>query len=507
MREVEASLEDILKEARIVYLCTDSNSDEGQDGIPNRVARFITSHISHIVKEAQVSTVAEPVPSKRRDPISTLLWKREMQKIEAKRAGNAAQSSMTNWLVARGIESSGSGTKVHSNTVFDLSAEDAMLALVDEDTKASFDMQKTVVEELESEAGRGESEAVQELRESLDSVESERLTVQEKIAKLKAALVVLETQDEELAQQIGSLKGSILKQQLDDGERAKKLNDQLEQAKAVLKYGNSIKSLAVTLTTYSKSMKKAARHFDESNKVESSASSKMFLFLQHVRNYFLSEAECLQQLRHRIHLNRLELSDLQLDLGQCEGAGLDINAIELEESIAIKKTQINADSKRVASFLDDASVLFEEMIGRLEEYSVAAKAEDGGLEPVHLSILQGVPAAVKILKIPNATARLEDFMSSIELTDEESVNNFKVLSEASSVSKPPPPPPVPRKPLQPSITQQENISPRLTWARKAIPSTSTTARKSLLDIQKEELESKCHAKPEEAVEAAKDQED
>jgi hypothetical protein len=418
-----------------------------------------------------------------------------MQKVEAKRAGSSAQTALKallGALVGGDMKQSPGGPTRRVD--LDLSHDDAVLVLVGEKVKASFEVQKRILENLQNETRHDGDDGGDDktAAEELHSLENERISVRDKIAKLEAALAVLECQDEVLSRQIGDLKGSILKVRLMKAERNRKMNEQLDQAKTTVQYGESIDRLASTMMTFSKSMNMALNVSNMPNEIGMSASGLMTVYLQHARNYFLSEAECIEQLRRRLNSNETELTDLENELAGCNGE-MDWNYIEVEESISIVRTKIEADAKRAASFKEEASELFENLMSQLEEYKVAVSAKNIGLERIQTDILSGVPSSLKTLGLTSAAIRLESFLSSMNhpqnIQDHVARSNSNVvavLTGSSLTTSDPSTLPTKCEKAQLHSNSKGSQRIRLSWCDNA----TTAAVKSLLDIQREEMQSK-----------------
>ena len=413
VEEIEANLEDVLVEARNVYTAlsddtnTNTKNNEKRDRISERVVEFVTILLSNVVSESH-ATAIKSCPSREDDPISTLVWKRDMQKIEAKRACTSARFSLNSALgtLGDGQDSPTLGTRQRQMPInFDLSYDDIVISLVGEEReeRTSIDLQKVIIEESQNQSYiDGIYPSIREPNDSLINLVSEQATVRGKMKKVKATLAVLKEQDEILSQRIGDLKSRMLRQRLVTGARTIMMNEQLELVQASVQYGESIDSLVDAIMTYKRSMKKIFRKADE----PTDPSISMTLCLQHSRNYFLSETECIEELRHRVQTNKTDLSKLEYELGPSDTATQQ-DSTGMEEDISLLKMKIETDSKRAASFREDAYKMFEDLMNQLEYYQVAASAEATTIEPIQTDLLNDISVALETLGLPGS--RLDNY--------------------------------------------------------------------------------------------------
>ena len=410
VEEIEANLEDVLVEARNVYTTalsddTNTKNNDERDRISERVVEFVTILLSNVVSEIQVTPISS-CPSREDDPMSTLMWKRDMQKIEAKRACTSARFSLNAVLgtLGDGQDSSTLGTSHrHMPFNFDLSHDDAVVSLVGEERKAFIDLQKAILNERQNQSCiDGIYPSTREPNDSLINLVSEQATVREKIEKVKVTLAVLEEQDEILSQRIGDLKSRMLKQGLMTGARTIMMNEQLELVKATVQYGESIDSLVDAMMTYKTSIKKIFRKADE----PPDPSVSMTLCLQHSRNYFLSEAECIEELRHRVQTTKTNLSKLE-DEPCLSDTTTQQDSTDMKEDISLLKMKIETDSRRAALFREDASKMLEDLLNQLEYYQVVVSAEATKIEPIQTDLLNDISIALETLGLRGS--RLDKF--------------------------------------------------------------------------------------------------
>jgi hypothetical protein len=499
-RQAEQNLEKLLKNGRNVALAEPVDGVD-KDEIADRAARFVVSRIYSALEEAKFcmdpSSVGvdarfeAPIVSVKGDALASLVSKRQTHKLTAKKACVAARSSLEKLIASQSGNTSLPEIMVNGGTERDVmngTSDNPLFALVDQETKEKFDRRKLQLEELKSQIQEGESQKLKDLRAAVGALEMERLTVQEKIAELKMSLQRLEAEDEEIAFKIGSVEGDIAQEQMKGTAQAKQLQTRLKEAKEAANFGNLVGSLAGLLKAYGKSLEvattKTVESIEESKSAEELAFDKMEIYLQQARGYFLSEAQCMEQLKSRIDSNKNEVSSLRMELVQVAGLGMSTTINQIEESIATTESSIATDSKVLASFTMDATSMFNDFMSRLDSYADATNTGKGDLPKSLSRLLIDIPAAVKKLEIPGGE-RLDAYIPDVSAFEPVITTKFTATT-ASSVATPPPPPGAASAPF--ASSKPPAIAPKLTWATAAKP--AAAPKTSLLDIQKEELQSK-----------------
>ncbi|OEU09266.1 hypothetical protein FRACYDRAFT_248602 [Fragilariopsis cylindrus CCMP1102] len=479
------------------------------------------------------------------DVLMTLTSQRDKLVLSAKQAGITVRTTMEQFTNAKSDSSDSiTTTMVNGNdggsSSSSLENQDMLLVIVDQETKDRFDKERTHLKELKSRILQGESEKVQELRSSVETIEMERLNVQEKITDLKLTLKKLEAQNENMIFQIETLEGDIEKEQCNDNVQAKQLEKQVRVAKETVKYGNVVGSLASMMVTYGKSLEKATApkksstqqqqqqnlatttssvvgdngsNSDNTNKTNDDlkASTAMEQYLQKVRDYFLSEAKFEPQLRSRILSNRNEIAALKLELLQCAGLGMNTTTGQIEQSIVQKEKVIKMYSKKISTLTEDGRSMYNDLITHLETYesATAAAAVTSGSHKAAVgevlvklfptALLQDVPAVIKALQIPNCD-RLDRFVASItEPNSSSAVDSYTnsgdsstTITEGSAVACAQS---LTNIRVSSAVVPAAALPPatpmKFTWASAAKAKINVSAKKqSLLDIQKQELESR-----------------
>jgi len=550
-------MENMLKQARKVSLMgagEDEFEEDADIDVADRVATFIVSRIAMAMEEMKefnnnkimVGDVhIEDNDIEDDDALMTLTCLRDKSKVNAKQACVTVRFAMEQLLNSNSDSQDPNlsllnGNDEGSSFSSSLDNQNLVLVIVDQDTKDRFDEEKAQLEELKSRILQDESEKVRDLRSSMETLETERSTVQEKIAEVKLSLKKLEAQNEDTIFQIEVLEGDIEKEQRNDNAQAKLLEKQVRAAKEAVKYGNVVGSLASMMKSYGKSLKKATiskliqhpmtsvgrnnnKDCNSDTGPDVKASAAMDDYLRQVRDYFLTEAKFELQLRQRILSKSNEIAALKLELAQCAGLGMNTTIGQINQSLTSTEKLIDFYSRKLAVLIEDGRSMYNELITRLETYEAAVTSKtgqsketggnnsdsqaSGGLvkfSPTNL--LRDVPAAIKALKIPNCD-RLERFVlesstkepaqsgGDADSINGESSNNDRGESAQSSLlaTHRLSPAVVPSSVSATATSLPEASAPvKFTWASaaKTKVNSSTTPKQSLLDIQKQELKSR-----------------
>jgi hypothetical protein len=293
---------------------------------------------------------------------------------------------------------------------------------------------------------------------------------------------------------MGSVESDIALEQMHASNQMKDLNQQLEEAKEAVKYGNSVLDLAGMLKTFGESLESATtaslQETEQSKSAEELASMKMEHYLQQLRGYFLTEVQCIEELKSLVASNQSQLTSLKLELEQVSGLGMTTVTGQIETSIASKEKSVIGDSKRIVAFTNDATSMLANLVARLDAYTRLAKQAALGLQSVHVSLLIDIRSALTKLGATYGD-RLNAFIP-VSADNKPTVTTEFTATTAYSVATPPSsvPTPAPSEKSVPLLVGNAPATlPKLAWATSSKPAKSVP-KPSLLDIQKEELESK-----------------
>jgi hypothetical protein len=549
--EIEEKVGTMLKQARkVILLASDErNIEDDETVIGDRVSRFIVSRLTiamddmkkynkhdhnndnnnnnnncHQEEHAGSINAVNDNGNENDTAMATLLSQRDALKAEAIRACTTVQNSMESIFSdtttanghSHGMTNGHAGQDQPPSTTSSLEIQDMALHIVDQETKNKLDKEKSRLEALKSQVREeGEiSDTVQSLLESKISLETKRLGYQEKIAELRAAIEELETQEKDAALKIERLSTQIGEEEQNDDANAKQLEQEISQAKESLRFENLVSGLAGMMKTYGKAIENATafktgknteQTSDDNKKAnktvaaaaepvtKQSTSRAMEDYLSKIRNYFLKEAHCATQLRHRLATKTAEATALKSELSQYNSVkGLFATSTitsQIDESIAQNERTIKADTLRIAALTDDGWFMYDELLARLDTYSantttttkesntgsgITNGENDTDAEVLETffptELLKGVPAAIRALNIvvQDCDDKLVPFVKEEQAVEETANETMTIESSASNQDC------------------EGDGAPKLAWASHGTK--ATRPKQSLLDIQKEELD-------------------
>ena len=384
---------------------------------------------------------------------------------------------------------------------------DITLHIVDQETKNRFDEERSRLEELKLQVPEeGEtSETVRNLHESLISLESKRKEYREKITKLRAVLEEIEAQEKDVSVQIESISKHLVEEEQIDDAKTKCLEENIAQSNKSMRYRNLVSGLAGMMKTYSKSIENATASKtgkrNPSNDSDELASGKMATditeastlramedYLTKIRKYLVKEAYCFTRLNHRLATKTAEVTSLQSELAQYNNVkGLFATSTiptQINQAIGRNERLIQAYNQKLLAQADEGRVIYEDLLARLETYNTNTATADGSTRLFLSELLQGVPEAIRTLKID--CVKLMPFMKEPEEEAEETNSNSITIENTSDPAAPQSeshqPPPL--------SVAAPTFFPKLVWASASAKQVSVASKEpkvSLLDIQKEEL--------------------
>ena len=148
---------------------------------------------------------------------------------------------------------------------------------------------------------------------------------------------------------------------------------------------------------------------------------------------------------------------------------------QMEASLKTKQELIVKDTALFERLVEEAATMFDVLITRLEQYTVAG--DNGQLMSTnYTNILQFIPACIIRLGVPNAD-RLNPFLIGLENGNghHQPLPNTEPLVTIRAPTS--------------IVAEHAATMPKLAWAATS-KSIDKSQKTSLLDIQKEELQSK-----------------
>lgn len=158
---------------------------------------------------------------------------------------------------------------------------------------------------------------------------------------------------------------------------------------------------------------------------------------------------------------------------------------QMEEAVKGKIELIEKDRSLTGRLRAEASLMFDLLISRLEQYKSAQESGAHALIPIHAQTLQDIPTCALKLGVSNRE-RLDPFLvtngarynATSRSTDPTIASKSGTNAAPSGTPK-----------TQAAAKEQVKTMPKFTWATTTKP-VECAQKASLLEIQKEELESK-----------------
>ncbi|CAJ1934852.1 unnamed protein product [Cylindrotheca closterium] len=503
------SFPSILQQARTVY----QMKKTGSEGIPQRVAEFMVARMYVILKESRISNAKNVDSTKlfhnnnnNKAPATTANGKggiakkgfaamyseRETHRIVAKQFGAAALASCRA-IVAASNGSNGSNAQAAAEAA---AKTDIFSAIVDDDTNAAFHQHEFMYTELKAQVNdeenkEGNHQALVGLRSEFEMVQTERNLLATQIEELQKSIAKLEAQDQELVHKQFKIQEEMDDKKGQQSDETKKLNQALQEASVQLQSDEYVRSLVDLLKDFDDALaERSVQAISQGASPQENASKAMDFYLTRAKNYFQSEASLFQLLQKRIVNNQTQVAEMKREIEMCQGLGMTTTISQMEEDINSKETMVIRDKALVSRIRSDSAGMFDELMVWLEAYNTARDKDPNRLVPISDKIIQGIPPETSKLEVPNGD-RLDAFLA---IHDIVSIQPPEFSFEPSEAAK--------EEGLEET---KKEAAPKFTWAKSPTNVANTSVKKSLLDIQKEELESKKQeGKVEEALEATEE---
>ncbi|KAL7463817.1 hypothetical protein ACHAXS_004174 [Conticribra weissflogii] len=249
---------------------------------------------------------------------------------------------------------------------------------------------------------------------------------------------------------------------------------------------------------------------------------KLDQYLNRARSYFQSESQCVEFLRNRVSSAEAEVLDLERELQECTMLGMTTNVETTTQNLRNLKAHVDEDNVVIDALRGDAKAMRSDLIRRVEDYMELMKNEEVDadittevLTPSHIATLEGISIELtgigfyddqdgglgKIFsKIPKRGCIAQSTEGCDEASPGHDNDNSSYIGTVDGSS--PSPLTIPLDKVQtnghslPSHVHGSSASvvakptmPKFSWASKAndVPKNE---KKSLLDIQREEMSAK-----------------
>lgn len=158
---------------------------------------------------------------------------------------------------------------------------------------------------------------------------------------------------------------------------------------------------------------------------------------------------------------------------------------QMKESVVTKEDLIVKDTAMIQRFVDEATSMFEALLGRLEDYTSAQASS--ALVPINPGSLNGISSSLTRIGVASVD-RLDTFMTSMNGRGHPTLNATDPIASPKA-GIPVAPIGTPKSKDTKQVVENPPTMPKFTWAT-AKPSNDAGTKTSLLDIQQEELKAK-----------------
>jgi hypothetical protein len=324
--EMKCNLKLVLQQARNACL----KRKDLNESFAERVALVIVTRVSGLVQglmsrsdddtsksvghlEMELKSLASSVNSATQGGIVDLIQNRDMQKLATEKASRVVNICMS------AVVSSGANGHVTATSLRHASAtkNEVLLSLVGPDGLQQMNQNKLAHDQVRQKLRTAEartSPEYQALQLNLSTFQAEQSVVQEKIQELKNVLKEYEDENAMLSRKVHKTQNEIAR--LDEtcnGEIAE-LKKELAHTSTAAESDICVRTLANHLAVYESSVKDSLNVSSVvssgNENMEEIIPSKIGLYLTRARNYFRSEADCVQFVRNRVRTLEIEVNSL-----------------------------------------------------------------------------------------------------------------------------------------------------------------------------------------------------
>lgn len=206
------------------------------------------------------------------------------------------------------------------------------------------------------------------------------------------------------------------------------------------------------------------------------AESKLESLLILSKNYFSTEADCVDFMTTRVVGIEMEAKELQREIAECSALGMATNVSKMAGSLDTFRRNIVEDQGVIAALRQEAEGMRDDLIERTEDYK-----HGNVLGPSHEATLAGIGALLKRIGLDASHPLFTPppvVLSSSKPLVTSSRYSAPPVSQSVTTSNPPPPPVV--------VKAAAAAMPKFSWAARSA-SKKVAGGKSLVDIQKEEM--------------------
>ena len=388
--------------------------------------------------------------------------------------------------------------------------------------REEFDSLRSDLEAARSAAAEGRAA----LQAEADGLRAKREAAELRMSELRREMERLERESDVLVVRVAELDAKITEADSALNGRTREIKAALSARSGKLRLEEAARGAAGALVALGAALEGAASpppaaviaspSLPEDAMCPSQISKKMGMYFVRVRNYFKAEADCVEFIAGRAATLEAGLPDLRREIEECRALGMTTNVSQMARSMEDMADNIAEDRGVLEMMRAEAGGTQEAFLGVLEEY-LSGTAPDGEtgqqggmggarlLTPLQASVLGGIRDAMERIGLPDLglAERIGSASSSSSAPPAngsgDAGEDAGADSDEAGGPAPPareaPPPPAPQTQTQ---TQTQTQMPKLSWAAGSGSRASASAsesgpggaaggRKSLLEIQQEEL--------------------
>eukprot|EP00934_Nitzschia_sp_Nitz4_P003189 Nitzschia sp. Nitz4//scaffold82_size85912//69800//73896//NITZ4_005150-RA/size85912-processed-gene-0.126-mRNA-1//-1//CDS//3329558862//3179//frame0 len=394
LQKTQQAFERLFRQARTVVAGSSQDAD-----LALRVSRFLVSRVALALGDAPPSSSSKTAPKNgagmvgNPNQVMDLLSQREVQKAALQLSAARTRSVCTS-LPGASYKKAPPTPKVDASSI--------LIALVGEDTMGALKSQENTLQKFKANVEDEETEALEELQTTMEELTQERESIQQRILELRQSIERLEAYDAELCVKLDDTRMELEAATQRASAESVSLGMEIYQTQEAAERGAMVGGLADLLNKYNHSLQQAMVNSISTSSTSSSVekvSQEMETCLTRARHYFETEATAVKYLRERVAVTDKEVLDLQREILECEGLGMDATIGQMRASMATKVTERTKNMGLLERFTADAKQVRESLADQLMDYS-AARQKTSSLRPLTEASIGFIPSHLETLGLP-----------------------------------------------------------------------------------------------------------
>lgn len=422
--------------------------------------------------EQEIESILSQQPGYNGGGVLELMSRRDCRKTAAEKSGAVANLVLAS---DRNTPIENASPKEHLSQEDDVS----LLSNLFGGQLHSFQKSRTVYNKLESRLNSLNASWIQErnqltthidsCQEDLDRIEVRREQLQKELDLLNAESSRVSTRQNMLKERMEAIFNSSSTPEIDSMKVELKSRAEMmkveDKVTGVLEKLSSVDESFTDETTPSGTEKARTLEFDPSQ-----VQTKMESFLILAKNYFVTEAECVSFMQNRVSKMQHDAKDLQREIAECTALGMATNVSKMANSLDVLNRNIMEDEGVISLLRSDAEKMRDDIIERAKDYSASGN-----------TITSSQDNLLKTLGLVMTRVGIKCNNPIFSQTQENNIVKEK-QSKSNGFH--------PEQIVPPPGMEAAAPNLKLSWASSA--SSKSQVKKSLVDIQREELSRKIH---------------